>query len=139
MGMWFFSLFSCLLIPGTMVFFGLLWKKRPPKDVNPLYGYRTSMSSKSPATWAFAHAVVSRLWRRWGIVSLCGSLACFILGSFALAGWRWADLCAPEAVDAQGILLLIIVTIQLILFIGSIFPVERALKRAFHSDGTPRA
>lgn len=47
MGMWFFSLFSCLLIPGTMVFFGLLWKKRPPKDVNPLYGYRTSMSAEA--------------------------------------------------------------------------------------------
>lgn len=39
------------LITGMMIGFGLLFQKRPPKNINNLYGYRTRMSMKNEKTW----------------------------------------------------------------------------------------
>lgn len=138
MGMWIFSLISCLLVPLTMLGFGLLWKTHPPQGINGVYGYRTAMSSKNQQTWAFAHACISRLWRRWGLAALVLSLLVYVPGTLALAGWRWSQLGAPESLDRAGILILVLVGVQLALLIGSIFPVERALKRSFDPEGNPR-
>lgn len=138
MGMWVFSLISCLLTPLTMVLFGFLWKTRPPRDINSLYGYRTAMSSKNQQTWFFAHACVSRLWRRLGLATLVLSILAYGLGSLALAGWRWSQLGVEENLDRAGFLILGIVTVQMIVLVGSIFPVERALKRRFDGEGKPR-
>ena len=35
------------LLSGTMIGFGFLFQKRPPKNINGLYGYRTAMSMKT--------------------------------------------------------------------------------------------
>ena len=138
MGMWVFSLICSLLAPLTMVLFGFLWKTRPPRDINSLYGYRTAMSSKNQQTWFFAHACISRLWRRLGLATLVLSIFVYGLGSLALAGWRWSQLGVEENLDRTGFLILGIVTVQMIVLVGSIFPVERALKRRFDGEGKPR-
>ena len=106
MGMWFFSLICSLLAPLTMILFGFLWKTRPPRDINSFYGYRTAMSSKNQQTWFFAHACISRLWRRLGLATLVLSILVYGLGSLALAAWRSissfsSDFCPLEAILAR--------------------------------------
>ena len=96
------------------------------------------MSSKNQQTWFFAHACISRLWRRLGLATLVLSILVYGLGSLALAGWRWSQLGVEENLDRTGFLILGIVTVQMIVLVGSIFPVERALKRRFDGEGKPR-
>ncbi len=71
-----------LLVPLTMVGFGWLLKKKAPKTVNWLFGYRTARSMKNDETWKFAQEKVGRLWLNWGLILLFFSLALllFLLG-----------------------------------------------------------
>lgn len=132
----FYSYFFALLIPATMLLFGWLWKKKPPKDINALYGYRTSMSTKNQETWNFAHQKIGALWRRIGTCLVVLTLLGFPAGSLLLA--KENALSEPQAADAMGWLLLALVGVQLVVLVASIFPVERALKRAFNEDGQRR-
>lgn len=138
MFVWFMTLFFTLLIPCTMLFFGFLWKFRPPRDVNSLYGYRTARSCKSRQAWDFAHQAIGRVWRRWGLGTLAVSAGGFVGGSLALAGWDFSALSAPENVDSFSWLSLVLVVLQLAVLIVSNFPVERALKQRFDQNGNPR-
>ena len=108
------------LITGMMIGFGLLFQKRPPKNINNLYGYRTRMSMKNEKTWVFAHQYAGRIWFYSGIAGLCFSditLFCFRHSS------------CFETVSA------ILMIAQLILLIGVIWPTVRALRRTFDSFG----
>ena len=51
MGFWIFMRVMDLLIPVTMVFIGKRFQKKPPKEINAMYGYRTAMSMKNKETW----------------------------------------------------------------------------------------
>ena len=42
------------LVGTTFLLVGFLMKKRPPKTINHLYGYRTKRSMKDQKTWDFA-------------------------------------------------------------------------------------
>lgn len=128
---WFMLLFFSLLTPGAMVFFGWLWKKHPPRNINGAYGYRTERSMKSPEAWAFAHAYAGKIWRLWGGITLAATALAFPLGSLALCGWELAGLAAPEHVDAVSWYLVVLEAVQLVVLVFSIYPVERALKRNF--------
>lgn len=136
--LWFMTLFFTLIIPCTMLFFGFLWKRRPPKSINSLYGYRTAMSCKSQKAWRFAHQYAGRLWRGWGLGSLAASAAGFVGGSLALAEWDLAALGAQELVDPYSWLCLALTGLQLVVLAGSLFLVERGLKRRFDQEGRPR-
>ncbi len=113
-----FIFFCDLLIPLAMAAGGWLMLRRPPKKPNGLYGYRTPRSMKSPEAWAFAQAYCGKLWFKAGLVMLPISAAVHLpflnsgLGTFGYVS------CALVAV--QGIIM-----------VGSLFPVERALKREF--------
>lgn len=138
MGLWFLYLGFALLTPGTMVFFGWLWKKRPPRDINCVYGYRTARSTKSPEAWAFAQFYAGKIWRLWGGVTLAFSALAFSIGSLAICGWSFSAMDIPKNVDLVAWLLLALAGMQLVILIGSIFPVERALKQCFDSQGKPK-
>lgn len=131
MALWLLYLFFALILPGTMLFFGQLWKKHPPQNINSGYGYRTARSMKSPEAWDFAQACCGRVWRLWGGIALGVTAAAFVAGSFAIGGGRFPDMAAEENVDAVGYLLLALTAVQLVVLVGSIIPVERALKRNF--------
>ena len=62
MGFWIFMLFCDLLIPAVMIGFGGVWKKKPPKEINGFYGYRTAMAMKNRDTWTFAHKYCGKIW-----------------------------------------------------------------------------
>ncbi|MBW9173132.1 SdpI family protein [Clostridium estertheticum] len=119
-------LFVCnLIIPVIMLFFGVKFRKHGPENINGIYGYRTSMSMKNKETWEFAHEYCSKLWVKLGFIMLTMSIIVSAL-AFTLVG------------DVQGIIEILIVTIQTTVLIISIFPVEKALKKNFDEHGNRR-
>lgn len=98
-----------------------MWK-HAPKKINGVIGYRTARSMKNIDTWKFAQDYCGRLWRKIGWAILIPSAAIhfpFYHGS-------------EDAVATVGAILC---TIQCVVLVASIFPTERALKRAFTDEG----
>ena len=54
MGFWIYMLIMDLLVPVTLIGFGKYFKTKAPKEINAVFGYRTSMSMKNRDTWEFA-------------------------------------------------------------------------------------
>lgn len=125
MGFWIFMLVTDLLIPAVMIGFGRVFMKHPPKEINGIYGYRTSMSMKNKETWAFAHKYNGKLWYICGLVMLPVTIVVmlFVLGSDeGMVGMVGGILCA----------------VQTLLLIASIVPTERALREHFDAQGKRR-
>ena len=125
MGFWLFVTAMDLLIPAIMLYFGRRFQKKPPEKINHIYGYRTSRSMKNQETWRFAHETCGRLWVRLGAVLLLLSLAA-------------AAMTFGRGVETAGIVSAVVVVVQVVVVIGSIVPVERALKRNFDDQGRKR-
>ena len=70
--MWFYiMMFTCnLLIPIVMLICGFFMSKYPPKEINGIIGYRTTMSRKNMDTWKFAHDYCGKLWLKLGLLLL---------------------------------------------------------------------
>jgi len=119
-------LFVCnFIIPVIMLFFGMKFRKHGPKSINGIYGYRTSMSMKNKETWEFGNQYCAKVWVKLGTVMLTISIVGSILAIMFVG-------------DVQGIIEIIIVTIQTTVLIISIFPVEKALKKNFDENGNRR-
>ena len=125
MGFWIFCLVMCLLIPAVMIGIGWLFRYRPPKTINGLYGYRTARSMKNQQTWRVAHETCGLLWLRMGLVLLPVSIAAMLP-------------CLGRGTDTVGFWCVGVVLVQTALLVSSIFPVERALKRTFDDYGRKR-
>lgn len=126
MGFWIFMLIMDLLIPFTMIGFGYIFLKKAPKNINTLFGYRTTMSMKNKDTWEFAHKYCGKLWYVWGMILLFLTVIpmLWVLG---------------KSEDMIGTIGGILCGIQMIPLIGCIFPTEHALKRHFDENGNRRA
>ena len=123
----FICMFICnLLIPATMIITGYFMYKKPPKEINGVIGYRTTMSRKNMDTWKFAHDYCGRLWLKIGIILLVPSIIVQIP-------------FVKSDENTVGILTLIIEGVQLVFLLGSILPVEKALKRTFDENGKRRS
>ncbi len=122
MGFWIFMLVTDLLIPLTMIGFGRFFMKNAPKEINAVFGYRTSMSMKNADTWEFAHKYFGRLWYIAGLVLLPVTILpmLFVIG---------------ESTDSIGNVGGVICVIQMLPLIGSIFLTEAALRRRFDRKG----
>ncbi|MBE6107870.1 MAG: SdpI family protein [Erysipelotrichaceae bacterium] len=122
MGFWFFMTCCILLIPLTMIGFGLYFQKKAPQEINILFGYRTEMSMKNKETWEFAHYTIGNIWYRTGLVLMI--IVIFIM------------LCLfQKDINTISIAGTIMMMIQLIPLIASIFLTEAALKKHFDKDG----
>lgn len=122
--MWMFITMSIcnLLIPLIMLLGGYLMYKKPPKEINSVVGYRTKMSKKNKDTWEFAHNYCGRLWLKIGIVL-------FILTFIVQIPF------VHSSDNAIGNMTLIVETVQIVVLLGSIIPVEQALKKTFDENG----
>jgi uncharacterized membrane protein len=114
-----------LIIPVIMLFSGVKFKNSSPKKINWIYGYRTSRSMKSKETWEFAHHCCGRLWTKIGSIMLVISIL------ISIVALRFDD-------NVQGIIVIVLVTIQTIALVASIFPVEKELKKNFDENGNRR-
>lgn len=125
MTFWIFMLVMDLLIPLMMVGLGKLFMTKIPKNINMLYGYRTAMSMKSRDTWELAHKMIGKLWFRCGLVLLPLTVIPFLF-------------VMNNDVPTIGKVGTIVIAIQLIPLVGTIFPVEAALKKNFDKNGMRR-
>ena len=119
---WLFMLCADLLVPAVMIGFGRMFLKNPPRNINASFGYRTAMSMKNQDTWDFAHQYCGRLWYRCGLVMLPLSVVPLL---FVLS----------RDIGVIGNRGLIVAGVQLAVMLGTVFPVERALKRTFDERG----
>lgn len=122
MGFWIFMLICDLLVPAVMILAGWMMAHHPPKNINSLLGYRTARSMKNQDTWNFAHAYCGKLWWKVGWIALVPS----VVVQFLLLG---------KGEQTVGIVGGILVTVQTVVLLVTILPVERALKRTFDENG----
>ena len=120
--LWFWiMMFICnLLIPVFMWGAGVMMYKCPRQNINYYTGYRTKRSMKNMETWKFAHDYCGRLWVKLGIGMLIPTIV------VQLPFIHSSD-------DTIGLMTVIICVIQIAVLLGSIIPVERALKKKFES------
>ncbi len=125
MGFWIFMLIMDLLIPFTMIGYGRSFQKKAPKEINAVYGYRTSMSMKNRDTWVFAHNYFGKLWYISGLILLPISvipMICFIGRTENVVGTVGGVVCFVQMIPLTGV----------------IIPTEIALKRHFDKNGNRR-
>ena len=119
---WLIMLGIDILIPLLMMVFGWLLEYKTPIK-NAIYGYRTSMSMKNNDTWKFANRYCGKLWIRCGLILLPITPMLLVI---------------KEGNNTVGIMATIICLIQLIPLIGTIYPVEKALKNNFNENGNKK-
>lgn len=119
-------LFICgLIVPLTMLVFGVWMRRHPPKAVNGAFGYRTRRSTKNEETWRFAHEKCGKIWTWTGLVLLVVSVGLSIL--LRTKGGDVLTKYATSFTMAQVVVLLL-----------TIMPVEHALKKHFDENGNPK-
>ena len=122
MGFWIFMLVMDLLIPFTLIGFGKYFLKTAPKEINTIFGYRTTMSMKNKDTWEFAHKYCGKIWYISGLVMLPASLIIMLV-------------ILGKTENVIGTIGGLVCFVQLIPLIGAIIPTERALKKNFDKNG----
>ncbi len=124
-GFWLFMLITELLVPAVMIGFGKSFMQNAPKEINPVFGYRTSMSMKNRDTWEFAHQCIGKLWYQWGLVLLPISIAVmlFFIG---------------RDVGTVGTAGAVLSGLQILPMILTIIPTESALRKNFDEYGNKR-
>lgn len=125
MGFWFFMLAMDLLLPLTMLGFGRFFMKRAPRNINPIFGYRTAMSMKNRDTWEFAHHYCGKIWFYCGLAALPLSGLSMIL----VIGRNETTISAAGCAVCLA---------QLIPLLLSVIFTENALKKRFDSHGIRR-
>lgn len=123
MGYWWLMFICSVLLPLPIIFGGrMMWKHCPQKN-NSVIGYCTSRSRKNLDTWKFANKHCGKLWWRVGWCMLILSV---------LAQLLVVD-SSESLVYAVGV---VVITIQVIILVVSIFLVEKALRNTFKKNGT---
>lgn len=125
MGFWVYMLVMALLVPFTMIGFGRYFRSKAPKEINAVFGYRTSMSMKNHDTWEFAHKYCGKIWY------ICGwiLLPVTIIAMIPFLG---------QEIDKVSLAGSVILGIQIIPLVGSIVPTELALRKNFDKNGNRR-
>ena len=154
MNFWIFMLVMNLLIPLTMIIFGYVYDKRPPKKPKSKFaysGYRTPMSMKNEETWEYAQRFFGKLWFRSGIVLGVISIIplLFFMAKdknnvyYDFQKIEGADIKTfePEGFfigkdkDTVGFAGMIICYVQLVAMLLPVIPTELALRRRFDRYG----
>jgi len=121
--MFIFLFVMTMLIPFTMIVFGMLWKSHPPKNINWAYGYRTTMSMKNKETWDFAHKFLALVW------FYCGAVIA-VISAILLIIFKNSD-------DFEN-MVTVLVLVQLVVLCLAIIPTEIALNKHFNKNGYPK-
>ena len=123
---WFIMSIVSLFVPLIMLFIGIIFTKKAPNKINPVYGYRSRRSMKSPEAWKFAHFLCGKIWLYAGIVMLTLTILAMLL-------------VLNKSQDTIGLVGTITLYVQLAVMILSLIPVEIALKRNFDENGNKKS
>ena len=113
-----------LLIPMIMIGFGIRFMNKPPKKINKLFGFRTTLSMKNMDTWIFAHKHCGKLWRNIGLSIIIPSM----IATFIALGREETNADVFTAIH---------IGIQIIIMLISSFFTEKALHENFDIQGNP--
>ena len=117
------ELVGVFVVPFVFLAFGWLFTHgHYPKHPNGVYGYRTTRSMKNDETWAFAQ-------ERWG--RQCWRVGWWLL----LLSFLVVAIMQTQSVRQHGIYVGAWIAAQAVLTLGTILPVERALKNTFDEFG----
>lgn len=116
-----FSFGMTALLMGTMLFFGWVFIKHPPKNINGVYGYRTPRSMQNEDTWMFAHKSAGTTWVKLGVFGTLISMPMIFLFDFL----NVLETYAIYLFYMQMILLFLVIPIT-----------EYRLKKEFNQDGS---
>lgn len=119
---WCMMLLFTLMTPAVMIGFGRSFFKRPPRDINATFGYRTTMSMKNQETWKLVHRVCGRYW------FICG----LILLPLSVLPMLFVINRSTETIGMTG---MIAVFVQLVPMLCVIIPTEHALWKNFDKNG----
>lgn len=117
------SLIITAMLSLTMIGFGYLFIKRPPDEINSVFGYRTPMSTKNKDTWDFAHRYSGKVWMRSGITTAILS----VVLAFVLQGLENYEKLMLGLCYAQIAILLLVIPLT-----------EIALRKTFDKKGIRR-
>ena len=119
---WIYMLMMALLLPAVLIGFGAYFKKKAPRSINIVYGYRTSRSMKNMDTWVYAHRRMGKYWSISGWIVLPLTVIAMMF-------------CYGGSEGCVGFFGTGVVLVQLVFLIVPIFFVERDLKKTFDEDG----
>ncbi|MDE6593214.1 MAG: SdpI family protein [Oscillospiraceae bacterium] len=120
-----YSFFFGGSLPLLMLFTGIIFEKNPSEDVGGI-GYNTSFSRINNDTWKTAQEIMSRLWKKLGLVMLAVSLMLLLIFSFIFSG------------DSLLLAMTGVIMLQVIAMLGSIFLIEREHRKIFDDEGERR-
>ena len=126
MSTWFLLGAMSLFVPLIMLIFGIVFLKKSPNKINPVYGYRSRRSMKSIEAWKFAHYLCAKIWLYTGIVMLLLTILAMLL-------------VLKKSEETIGTVAQIIIYVQLAVLLLSIIPVEASLKRNFDENGNKKS
>ncbi|WP_341841628.1 SdpI family protein [Chitinophaga caseinilytica] len=114
-----------LLIGTIFTVMGWIFGKFPPKNINPIYGYRSPRSKKSQAAWDAAQVYSARIMRNTGIGILALSIPVWLTSGMELQ-------YVPEVwIIVLPLLFSVVPSVIIIL------QTENFLKKNFDSSGNP--
>ena len=126
MSTWFLLGAMSLFVPLIMLIFGIVFLKKSPNKINPVYGYRSRRSMKSIEAWKFAHYLCAKIWLYAGIVMLLLTILAMLL-------------VLKKSEETIGTVAQIVIYVQLAVLLLSIIPVEASLKRNFDENGNKKS
>lgn len=113
------NIFIHLLLGPVMLVLSLLYKTFPPKDINFLYGYRTSRSMKSEHTWAASNKWSANMMVLMSLATCTTQAVLFAAGVSAGSNIGWSS------------------AVLVALLLGHIPLIEMRLKKQFDDKGQP--
>lgn len=109
-------IYTIFIIPLLIVLIGYLMNKYPSKKINYFIGYRTFNSMKNENNWKLANQYCGKLWFKIGLIMLIISILLFIFNLLKI-------------ITFTENMLSIIVLIQIIPLLISIFFIENKIKK----------
>ena len=114
------SLIMTTIMSLTMIGFGFLLGKKPPKEINSVIGYRSPMSTKNRDTWEFAHNYSGKIWIKSGVITaIISAILAFTL----------------QSLSNYNQLMVALIYIQIAILLSVIPLTEIALRKTFDKNG----
>lgn len=98
---------TLFLVPIINIVVGVVSKKNPPKEINRIRGYRTSLSMASQEAWDYANMRMAEFMIKIGLYSLLSSIVVGVIVFIAKMGMGIATIVVMVVVILQALALML--------------------------------